>query len=177
MVLAKEQKDYCQSMSSGLTKASGISLTRGGAVLRCSHAKTIRRDRSTGAGGDCRGLVLRRVKEPKAAPVVTPAPGTPATTTPRRRNELELYRPGMSQFITIPSSRLTAGTYKKMSESDMLPDTLQIDLSGDLLVAHVFSYKYSEDAERMYDQQITPRYKFYELVSENTRTFNIANLQ
>jgi hypothetical protein len=90
---------------------------------------------------------------------------------------LELYRPGMSQFITIPSSRLTAGTYKKMSESDMLPDTLQIDLSGDLLVAHVFSYKYSEDAERMYDQQITPRYKFYELVSENTRTFNIANLQ
>jgi len=89
---------------------------------------------------------------------------------------LELYRPGMSQFVKIPNTDLFEGTYKQMSESDMLPDRLVVEFSGENITTHVFHYIYNKTAESIYDPQTTPLFKFYELESEDVMIFDISNL-
>jgi len=100
-----------------------------------------------------------------------------------RNNELELYKPGMQDFINITDSKIDARpqtnieiSYLEYRDSHYHP-ILPIDFTGETITVYEHTYNYtavesSFDEEGLYIPSFTKR----DLISKVPKTFDISNL-
>jgi hypothetical protein len=84
--------------------------------------------------------------------------------------ELELYRPGMENFISIPQTfMINHSTYAKRSYTGEI--SIPIDFQDEKIIVHIHTYDLIDTTN-----DNSPAGRRYELLSEETKTFDLSKL-